>query len=375
MATQVLTGPSLGLASVGAPVVHRYLRDDGEDWSMWFHARDSGIDANLASSALGTGRVHKASSKDGLVWVPDEGLGVNGCALDVNTDEWWGFDAAHLGLGDVRLGQPDKVLTAGGVYTAYFFGGTYESKPAALYDGAGLTSGGDAADAEVAGATLRIGIALSQNGINWSRLEGEHPSGASLDVGRAGEYDALMVGWPNVVNHHEQVYRMYYGTFDAPRQRYVVALATSPDGFKWDKLGQVFAGSSGRTAEDEDANAFDAKGVCRVHVRKLSDSKSGKVLETDAYTMVYEGHGADGRHCLGLATSPDGIAWAVANGGLPILEPSGEAWEGTRVGSPRIVEMGDGTVRLYYTGTAADGTSSIGAAVASVSDLTKWTRL
>lgn len=54
---------------------------------------------------------------------------------------------------------------------------------------------------------------------------------------------------------------------------------------------------------------------------------------------------------MGLATSPDGIAWAVANGGLPILEPSGEAWEGTRVGSPRIVEMGDGTVRLYYTGT------------------------
>jgi hypothetical protein len=49
-------------------------------------------------------------------------------------------------------------------------------------------------------------------------LEGEHPSGASLDVGRAGDYDHLMVGWPVVVNHNEQVYRMYYGTFDAPRQ-------------------------------------------------------------------------------------------------------------------------------------------------------------
>ena len=85
------------------------MRDDGEDWSMWFHARDSGIDAHLAASSLGTGRVHKARSKDGLAWVADEGLGVNGCVVDVNTDEWWGFDAAHLGLGDVRLGQPDKV--------------------------------------------------------------------------------------------------------------------------------------------------------------------------------------------------------------------------------------------------------------------------
>ena len=60
-----------------------------------------------------------------------------------------------------------KVLTAGGVYTAYFFGGDYESKPAALYAGAGLGADGAAGDAEVAGATLRIGIALSQNGINW----------------------------------------------------------------------------------------------------------------------------------------------------------------------------------------------------------------
>jgi hypothetical protein len=54
---------------------------------------------------------------------------------------------------------------------------------------------------------------------------------------------------------------------------------------------------------------------------------------------------------LGLATSPDGIAWAVANNGLPVLEPDNSAaWEGCRVGSPRMVEMGDGTVRLYYTG-------------------------
>ena len=63
----------------------------------------------------------------------------------------------------------------------------------------------------------------------------------------------------------------------------------------------------------------------------------------------------DGRHCLGLATSPDGIKWAVVNDSKPILEPQGDgedsAWEGQKLGSPRMVEMGDGTVRLYYTGT------------------------
>jgi hypothetical protein len=82
---------------------------------MWFHASDDGIEDHLVAKQLGTGRIHKASSKDGLVWTQDEGLGVNGCAIDVNTEEWWGFDAAHLGLGDVRLGQPDKVL----VYRIY----------------------------------------------------------------------------------------------------------------------------------------------------------------------------------------------------------------------------------------------------------------
>jgi len=61
-----------------------------------------------------------------------------------------------------------QVLTAGGVYTAYFFGGTYDSNPAALYAGADLTDSDEKEDgSEVTGATLRIGIALSQNGINW----------------------------------------------------------------------------------------------------------------------------------------------------------------------------------------------------------------
>jgi len=51
-----------------------------------------------------------------------------------------------------------------------------------------------------------------------SRVEGEHPSGAAIDVGRQGDFDHLLVGWPNVVNHNDQVYRMYYSTYDAPRQ-------------------------------------------------------------------------------------------------------------------------------------------------------------
>jgi hypothetical protein len=34
--------------------------------------------------------------------------------------------------------------------------------------------------------------------------------------------------------------RMYYNSFDRSRQRFVVGLATSPDGFKWTKKGPIF---------------------------------------------------------------------------------------------------------------------------------------
>lgn len=34
--------------------------------------------------------------------------------------------------------------------------------------------------------------------------------------------------------------RMYYHSFDQRKQKYVVGLATSRDGFKWEKRGPVF---------------------------------------------------------------------------------------------------------------------------------------
>ena len=76
---------------------------------MWFHARDEAIKAD---GCLSSGRIYRANSQDGLSWTLEEGLGQRGSSLDVNEDEWWGFDTAHLGLGDVRLGQPDKVVNS-----------------------------------------------------------------------------------------------------------------------------------------------------------------------------------------------------------------------------------------------------------------------
>ena len=74
---------------------------------MWFQGRDEEIEDEVVS--LSTGRIYKASSPDGLKWTLEAGPGTRQASLDVNEEEWWGFDTAHVGLGDVLLNYSDKV--------------------------------------------------------------------------------------------------------------------------------------------------------------------------------------------------------------------------------------------------------------------------
>lgn len=55
-----------------------------------------------------------------------------------------------------------------------------------------------------------------------SRVEGEHPTGACLDVGGEGEWDRLFVGWPIVINHKEEEFRMYYHALDPDSKKFRV---------------------------------------------------------------------------------------------------------------------------------------------------------
>lgn len=57
--------------------------------------------------------------------------------------------------------------------------------------------------------------------------------------------------------------RMYYHSYDARLQRFVIGLATSPDGFRWTKQGPVFDGSLTPGAHDEKgAGACHVVSVC-----------------------------------------------------------------------------------------------------------------
>jgi hypothetical protein len=44
----------------------------------------------------------------------------------------------------------------------------------------------------------RAGLALSQDGKNWARIEGGHHTAAVMDAGGDGDWDSAFVGSPQV---------------------------------------------------------------------------------------------------------------------------------------------------------------------------------
>lgn len=71
----------------------------GEDWLLWFHARDDKLADDVVK--LSTGRILFASSKDGISnWKFHEDSPVLNPNKE-NDGDWYFFDSEHVGLGDV----------------------------------------------------------------------------------------------------------------------------------------------------------------------------------------------------------------------------------------------------------------------------------
>ncbi|XP_078441137.1 arabinanase/levansucrase/invertase [Wolffia australiana] len=302
---------------IGSPIVCRFLGDEQERWLIWYHGRGptGGDGIGLATSANG---IHW--SRQGLV------LGQSG--------DWWAFDTGGLRPGQVLSMSSAKVISPGAFYWLYYEGHAEQNPQQA-----------------------RPGLAIGQDGRNWARIEGEHPTGALLDPGEPGEWDSATVAAPRVVLHGPGDLRMYYHSSEPPR----IGVARSGDGIKWEKVGKVLGPGP--------AGGFDEGGTMRGHA--VQDGRRG------GYVMAYEGVAADGRRSIGLAESPDGLTGWRRRGGGPVLGPSEEGgWDEGGVGSPCLVPMdGDQRWRLYYAGVGKDGRGTgIGMAVADGPDLSSFTR-
>ena len=384
---------------VGMARVHRYSRSTTEtEYVMWYHGRSVEMNAESQSlPPLSTGRIGRATSRNGLHWERSiEGSlseDIQGVTLGLNKESWWSFDTSHIGLGQVLLPMSNpSVITEGGVYLMYYMGGGYDESAASHY----LESPSSDMDSiKMKGMAMKIGVAISQDGITFGRVEGDDPSGAIMvpytksdnpniqsKLSMKDEHDKLVVleeelycAWPDVgltgctetdadLGIKKRKFYMYYSTMLKACKSKAIALAVSDDGFRWYKRGTCL-----RPGVSKDS--LDSGGVSRCHVVRKVDAQTREA--TNGWLMFYEGVSkADGKHRILVAESNDGFEWRKFGVALDIGDS--DAWDSKGVGSPHIIRLDDGSCRMYYTGNGPDGSTAIGVAKGNLSKVMEWER-
>ena len=258
---------------------------DGKMFRMWYLGGHSG------STAIGY-----ATSLDGVSWTkyptPVLTHGPPGS-----------FDSSQLGLG--------SVLQKNESFFLMWYGG---SNHVSFLNGA-------------------IGLATSQDGINWVKYDGN-------PVLRSTPIDQLVLASPFVVRLNNTYNMWYTGKSQAdPSQTTRILYAISYDGIKWTKWPHpVFSPSTVPDTWDSGA------------VYSASAFYDGKNFGL-WYTALNESYQSPR---IGFATSPDGATWTRSGLLLDVGEPG--SWDSGGVEQPCML-IGYGYT-LYY-----DGFSSVGGSI------------
>ena len=273
----------------------------------------------------------------------------------------------------------------------YYMGGSFEETSIVQYLDKEMKG---AEEATIQGMNMKIGVALSQDGINFGRVEGDDPTGAIMVPYDASDpnlnymtsvrdedgkklilEEELYCAWPEVTVNDipegereegmaQKNFYMYYSTMVKATKEKAIAVAVSADGFRWDKIDITLR---------PDKDGLDDAGCARCTVvRKATYTKEGIWENADGWGMLYEGVSSkDGKHRVMAAESKDLRKWTKLGVVLDVGEEG--AWDFDGVGAPHLLRLDDGTTRMYYTGQGADGNTAIGVAKCG-EDLTKWTR-
>ncbi|CAL0308095.1 unnamed protein product [Lupinus luteus] len=358
-------------AEIGSPVVKRFLSDEEERWYMWYHGRNCNGEnpsCDLIGLAISSNGVHWERGGGSATSNSDVGFVMN-CGKD-----WWAFDTDGIRPSEIVIMSSNRVRASSAVYWLYYTG--YSSERAEFFSHHSLgfslenpdrcfINGVNCGDGDGKGKILKSlpGLAISQDGRHWARIEGEHHSGALIDVGSEKEWDALFISSPQVVYHGSGDLRMYYHSFDVEKGHFAVGIARSRDGMRWLKLGKIMGGGK--------PGSFDEFGVMNACVTR--NRRDG------TYMMAYEGVAADGKRSIGLAVSLDGLKEWTRLHDVAILKPSDKGcWDDKDVGSPCLVQMDIETNewRLYYRGVGNGGRVGIGMANSEGMDMRifrRWT--
>jgi len=318
---------------VANPVVLPPSVTNTTKWQMYYYG-NPGTWAGGIKGFLPTGWTGLAESEDGIHWTKVRGNEEGGSILAPtgNPKDW---DGVHLGVGDViRINENELHM--------YYFGGSGETiSKGPLWLKAASTL------RLINGMRMSIGRARSvDGGRTWERM------GMVLE---GIEEEGLFASWPRIMrpapSETGKPWKMLYHAFNG--QRWAAFGATSWDqGETWKRDGMLLGPG--------DNDSWDSTGV---GTRAVARTSSGDWL------MVYEAVGGGkglfsqftGAHRFGLARLADvsGIGsgkWEKDTAltgvpGGPILEPGVaplEPWTSLVIGTPYLVPMEDGSLRLYF---------------------------
>lgn len=317
--------------TLSSPIVHQYFTDEGPHYVMWYTARAANwANAKLAPRGTLSGVISLALSDDGFAWRRVEGPRDDAALLGPNDDQWWAFDTTHLSCGSVLLSSQSRVRADAGVYFMYYTGGNHER---VSLDGAFLPGG-----------RTRIGVAVSKDGEHFSRIEGDFPSGAVLDVGEPGAFDDAFVAAPSVLFCDERdlasrYVMFYHGTSLSTDSGFAIGRAVSADGILFTRDSHVPVVSSTSAPPDV---SWAARGTCRPCV----------VRRGGGFVMFVEVIDKQGVQRIATTSSADGVVWSELSIVLDVGREN--AWDSAGVSHPCAVLMDNDCVRLYYVGERVD---------------------
>lgn len=225
------------------------------------------------------------------------------------------------------------------------------------------------------GIFMKIGQAESKDGLSWKRT-----GGVLLDKGAPTDFDALFVGWPQVVDMSGTGAKgevgMYYHTFNVQTFGFEIGLATSSyssssssDTKKWTKKGPLVLPRGAPGSHNDLGHATRCVIPDPVPGRK-------KLL------MFAECANTQNSNCIAVYGSDDGMVWEDMNGGQPVFVGAGKGtgrWDAQALGCPSVI-VREGKFYMYYVGfteSLSEGAAlgCIGLAVSDGFDFTKWKRM
>lgn len=305
--------------------------DEGGEWQCYYYGNAGSWNKGHKFFLL-TGATGLAVSNDGgQSWTKIVGSEEGGSILAPSEEGW---DSVQTGVGDVvRIDEKELHM--------YYFGGSEE----AIAMGPG----------SIVGFRMRIGRAKSKdNGRTWTK-----DKGYLLDV---DESEGLFASWPRVVTSDTSPWKMFYHSFDGTKWR-VYGAESVDRGDTWKRIGLVLEG--GFSNDDFDFAGIGTRAV---------------TLWRGSLLMIYEGVDESSIHRLGAALYDETkTQWKKLNDGLPILEPGKGPlgkWTKQVIGTPYVLSLPDGSLRLYHCGKdGPDGKMAIGVVASETGDIAPacWT--